>query len=749
MANTWGYGAMTNHLGDIQNAKSIFIIGANPAVNHPVGFRHFLKAKENNGAKLIVVDPRYTRTAAKADYFAQIRPGTDIPFMYGMMNLIFENGWEDKKFIDERTYGIDEIRKEAAKWTPEVVEDVTGVSAATLKEITEIYAKNRPGSVVWAMGLTQHTIGSSNTRIAPILQLVLGNMGVSGGGCNILRGHDNVQGASDMANAPDSLPGYYAKNEATWKYFAKMWKVDYEWLQGNFVKPEWMMKPGFTLARWWAGVLDGKDGNDAIENAGDSLKVLVVIGNGITSTAQQAKVQEGLDGLELLVLMDPFVNDAGVITNKKDGVYLLPAATQYETSGTVVATNRSGQWRSQVCKPLYESMPDHEVLFELAKRIGFYDELTRTIRDADGKIEWPEAATREIANIVKSIGLTGWAPERLKRHQENWDKFDEKTLMGKEGTDVAGEYYGLPWPCWTEKHPGSPNLYDINRPVMQGGMGFRNRFGLEHNGVNQLAAMGSAPEQGAINGGYPEITKKNIEEVLGIKLTDEEREKMGATWATDGSGIIAEKCMQKGIAPYGNARARAIVWTFVDQIPQHREPIHSQRQDLAQKYPSFEDKPNHYRVYTKYKSLQQSKDFSKEFPINLITARLVNFSGAGMETRASKYLSRITPEMFADIHPELAAKHGIKNWDFVWVHSPEGTKIKVRARIVPSVKPNMIFLPFHWAGYMQGVDMTGNFPEGTRPFAVGESANTVTNYGYDIVTQIPETKGGLCRIERA
>ena len=749
MANTWGYGAMTNHLGDIQNAKSIFIIGANPAVNHPVGFRHFLKAKENNGAKLIVVDPRYTRTAAKADYFAQIRPGTDIPFMYGMMNLIFENGWEDKKFIDDRTYGIDEIRKEAAKWTPETVEDVTGVPAATLKEITEVYAKNRPGSVVWAMGLTQHTIGSSNTRIAPILQLILGNMGVSGGGCNILRGHDNVQGASDMANAPDSLPGYYPKNEATWKYFAKMWQVDYEWLKGNYVKPEWMTKPGFTLARWWAGVLDGKNGNDPVENAGDSLKALVVIGNGITSTAQQVKVQEGLDGLELLVLLDPFVNDAGVITNKKDGVYLLPAATQFEGCGTVVATNRSGQWRSQVVEPLFESMPDHEILFELAKRIGFYDELTRTIRDSEGKIEWPEAATREIASIVKSIGLTGWTPERLKRHQANWDKFDEKTLMGKEGTEVAGEYYGLPWPCWTEKHPGSPNLYDINRPVMQGGMGFRNRFGLEHNGVNQLAGDGSAPVGGAQSGGYPEIKKDNIEKILGITLTDEEREKMGATWATDGSGIIAEKCMEKGIAPYGNARARAIVWTFVDQIPQHREPIHSPRPDLAKKYPSFKDKAKQYRVDTKFESLQQSKDFSKEFPINLTTGRLVNFSGAGMETRASKYLSRITPEMFADIHPELAAKHGIKNWDFVWVHSPEGTKIKVRARIVPSVKPDTIFLPFHWAGYMQGVDMTGNFPEGTRPFAVGESANTVTNYGYDIVTQIPETKSGLCRIEKA
>ena len=749
MANTWGYGAMTNHLGDIQNAKSIFIIGSNPAVNHPVGFRHFLKAKENNGAKLIVIDPRYTRTAAKADYFAQIRPGTDIPFMYGMMNLIFENGWEDKKFIDDRVYGMDLIREEAAKWTPEVVEDVTGVPAATLKEITEVYAKNRPGSVVWAMGLTQHTIGSSNTRIAPILQLVLGNMGVSGGGCNILRGHDNVQGATDMANLPDNLPGYYPKNEGSWKYFAKMWKVDFEWLQKNFIKPEWMFKPGFSLARWWAGTLNGKDGNDAIDNAGDSLKALVVIGNGITSTAQQAKVQEGLDALELLVCVDPFVNDAAVITNKKDNVYIIPASTQFETCGTVVATNRSGQWRSQVCKPLYESIPDHELLFELAKRIGFYDELTRTIRDADGKIEWPEAATHEIANIIKTIGMTGWTPERLKRHQENWDKFDEVTSLGKPGTPVEGEYYGLPWPCWTENHPGSPILYDTHKSVREGGMGFRNRFGLEHNGVSQLAAEGSAPVGSSINGGYPEIKKDNIEKILGITLTDDEKARIGASWSTDDSNIIATKCLEKNIAPYGNARARTIVWTFADQIPQHREPIHSPRPDLVKKYPSFKDKAKQYRVDTKFESLQQSKDFSKEFPINLITARLVNFSGAGMETRASKYLSRITPEMFADIHPELAAKHGIKNWDFVWVHSPEGTKIKVRARIVPSVKPNMIFLPFHWAGYMQGVDMTGNFPEGTKPFTVGESANTVTNYGYDIVTQIPETKGGLCRIERA
>jgi formate dehydrogenase major subunit len=139
---------MTNSFGDIQNAKSIFIIGCNPAVNHPVGFGHILKAKERNNAKIIVIDPRFTKSAAKADYFAQIRPGTDIPFVYGMLHIIFKNGWEDKKYIEDRVYGMDEIRAEALKWTPEVVADVTGVSAETLMEITTVYAKNSPGTLL-------------------------------------------------------------------------------------------------------------------------------------------------------------------------------------------------------------------------------------------------------------------------------------------------------------------------------------------------------------------------------------------------------------------------------------------------------------------------------------------------------------------------------------------------------------------------------------------------------------------------
>ena len=748
---------MTNSLGDIQKSKAIIIFGSNPAVNHPVGFQHFLKAKERNNAQIIVIDPRFTKTAAKADIFAQIRPGTDIPFMYGMLHLIFKNGWEDKEYTDARVFGMDKIREEAAKWTPEVVADVTGVPAEKLIQITNIYAKNRPGTLIWAMGLTQHTIGTSNTRLAPILQLALGNMGKAGGGTNILRGHDNVQGATDMGCLSDSLPGYYGLVEGSWKYFAKQWGVDYEYLVAQFKDASWMGKTGFSLARWWAGVQNVKT-DEKIENAGTFLKALIVMGNGITSVAQQAKIKEGLDNLDLLVLADPFVNEAAILTDKKDNVFILPAATQFETSGYVVATNRSAQWRYKVVEPLYESKPDQEIMFELAKRLGFYEQYTKAmlmVETPEGKLAmkdkkaftWPEDATDEIARIIKTIGLTGWTAERIKKHTDNWHMFDEVTGAGMG--PMKGEFYGLPWPCWTKTHGGSPNLYDTSIPVSQGGMGFRNNFGLEKDGVNLLAEKGSFPKGSKIETGYPEITKENIEKVLGITLTDAEKAAAGANWKVDNSGILVQKCMEAGVCPYGNAKARAIVWNFPDHIPMHREPLHSPRTDLTLKYPAYPDKANHFRVMTKYISVQSAKDYAKEFPINMVTGRLVTMNGAGIENRASKYIAALTPEMFCNIHPDLALTHGIKNGAMMWVHSPEGTKIKVKAKYSLSVLPDMVFMPFHFAGYYQGADRTGNFPAGTKPYASGESVNTVTNYGYDIITQIPETKGGLCRIEKA
>ncbi|MEN8259382.1 MAG: molybdopterin-dependent oxidoreductase, partial [Pseudomonadota bacterium] len=179
VANTWGYGAMTNSYNDIHNSKAILIIGGNPAEAHPVSMQHIFRAKER-GAPLIVIDPRYTRTAAHADQHIRLRPGTDVPLTWGMLWHIFENDWEDKEFIRQRVYGIDEVRTEVAKWSPAEVERVTGVPEAELYRATKIMAENRPGTFIWCMGGTQHTIGNNNTRAYCIFQLALGNMGVSG-----------------------------------------------------------------------------------------------------------------------------------------------------------------------------------------------------------------------------------------------------------------------------------------------------------------------------------------------------------------------------------------------------------------------------------------------------------------------------------------------------------------------------------------------------------------------------------------
>ncbi len=752
MANTWGYGAMTNHFGDVVgHSKAILMIGANSAVANPIGFKHFLQAKDRNNAKLIVVDPVYTKSAAKADHYLRIRTGTDVAFIYGLLHIIFKNGWEDKEFIDSRVYGMDEIREEAKKWTPEETQNVTGIPSSEIIQLATLLAKTKPTTVVWALGITQHSTGTSNTRILPILQLVLGNMGKKGGGTNIIRGHDNVQGSTDMCCLADSLSGYYGLGEASWKYYAKAWGVDFDWLQKRFHSPKWMNEKGFSLAKWWQGVLQEEK-----TYSSSPIRALWVQGTGITSMAQTAKVQEALDKLDLLVVAEPFVNEAAVITSKTDNIYILPVCTQFETEGSVTATNRSSQWRSKVVEPLYESKTDHDVMFEFAKKFGFYEEYIKAMKmdivDGEPKVVkdsfvWPDDAANELARTIKTIGLGGWTAKRLREHQENWHLFDPLTLKGYG--KMKGQYYGLPWPCWDTKHPGSPILYDVTTPVSKGGMGFRNRFGLEHEGISQLPDERVTVKGSKIKGGYPEITKENIEKVLGITLSAEEKSKIGANWKVDFSGIIQEKCNEAEVCVYGNAKARAKVWTFPDPIPKHREPIHSPRHDLVKKYPTYEDQKNNFRVDVRFKSEQMAQDWSKDFPTMLVTMRVVNLSGAGMLERTSKYLSHITPEMFANINPELAADYGIRDGEMMWLHSPQGTKIKVKAIYSHSVTPDRICLPYNFAGVMQGVDMSANYPEGTKPYTIGESSNTITNYGFDIITQIPEFNAGLCRIERA
>jgi formate dehydrogenase major subunit len=759
VANTWGYGAMTNSYNDMQSSKCALYIGSNAAEAHPVSMLHMLHAKET-GCRMIVVDPRFTRTAAKADMHVRIRSGTDIPFLFGMLYHVFKNGWEDKQYIHDRVYGMDKVREEClTKWTPDNVEEVCGVPEAQVYKVAEMMAKNRPSTLVWCMGQTQHTIGNAVVRASCIVQLALGNVGVSGGGANIFRGHDNVQGATDVGPNPDSLPGYYGVAAGAWKHFAAVWGVNYDWIKGRYASQAMMEKPGMTVSRWIDGVLEKNELIDQDNN----LRAVVFWGHAPNSQTRGKEMIDAMKKLDTLVVIDPYPSATAAMAAmvRTDGVYLLPACTQFETSGSVTASNRSLQWRERVITPLFESQTDHALMYQFAKKFGFDKELVKNyeIWKPDGAAKFdepkPESILKEINRCTWTIGYTGQSPERLKLHMKNQATFDVKTLRAKGGP-CDGDYYGLPWPCYGTpeiKHPGSPNLYDESRNVMDGGGCFRANFGVERDGVNLLAEDGSYPKGCELTTGYPEFDHVLLKK-LGWwdDLTDDEKKAAeGKNWKTDLSGGIQRVALKHGCHPFGNAKARAIVWNFPDGIPQHREPLYSPRPDLVAKYPTHDDKKAFWRLPTLYKSVQQKNvqdKVAEKFPLILTSGRLVEYEGGGEETRSNPWLAELQQENFVEINPHDANNRGVKDGEYVWVKTPTGAQIKVKALVTDRVASGTTFIPFHFSGWWQGKDMLEYYPEDAHPIVRAEAVNTATTYGYDSVTMMQETKTTLCQVEK-
>lgn len=772
VANTWGYGAMTNSYNDMQNSKAALYIGSNAAEAHPVSMLHMLHAKET-GCKMIVVDPRFTRTAAKADHYVRIRSGTDIAFLFGLLYHIFSNGWEDQAYIDARVYGMEDVKAEVlAKWTPDKVQEVCGVDEATVYNVAKILYEAKPATIVWCMGQTQHTIGNAIVRASCILQLALGNVGKAGGGTNIFRGHDNVQGATDVGPNPDSLPGYYGLAEGSWRHFAQVWGVDYDWIKSRYKSPEMMTKPGITVSRWIDGVLESPELMDQDTN----LRAVFYWGHAPNSQTRGLEMKRAMDKLDLLVVVDPYPSATAAMAampgkpedlNPNRAVYLLPAATQFETAGSCTASNRSLQWREKVIEPLWESRTDHMIMHQFAQKLGFAKELSKNFKMVQVKgMEEPdiEDILREINRSVWTIGYTGQSPERLQAHMRNMDKFDVKTLRAKGGKDektgydLTGDYFGLPWPCFGNpelKHPGTANLYDTSLHVMDGGGNFRANFGVERNGASLLAEDGSHSKGADITTGYPEFDHVLLKK-LGWwdELTAEEKAAAeGKNWKTDPSGGIIRVTMKNhGCHPFGNAKARAVVWNFPDPIPQHREPIYGTRPDLVAKYPSHDDLKAFWRLPTLYKSLQQKNvedRLYEKFPLILTSGRLVEYEGGGDETRSNPWLAELQQESFVEINPKAAADRGIRNGDRVWLMTPTGARLNVQALVTPRVGPDTAFMPFHFAGRWQGKDLLENYPEGAAPIVRGEAVNTGTTYGYDSVTMMQETKTTICNIEKA
>ena len=758
VANTWGYGAMTNSFNDIHNSKAIFVIGGNPAEAHPVSLVHLMKAKEQNNAPLIVADPRFTRTAAHADEYIRFRPGSDVALIWGILYHIFENGWEDKEFIRQRVWGMDQIREEVARWTPEETERVTGVPGSQLKRVAKVMANNRPGTFIWCMGGTQHTTGNNNTRAYCVFQLALGNMGVTGGGTNIFRGHCNVQGATDFCVLSHSLPGYYGLSGGAWAHWSRVWGEDLDWLKGRFDKikgkdgkeKSLMNLKGFPVSRWIDGVLEDKENMDQPDNQ----RAMVFWGHAPNSQTRLPDMKKAMEKLDLMVVIDPYPTMSAVLSDRTDGVYLLPACTQFETYGSITASNRTIQWREQIIEPSFDSLPDHTIIYKFAKKLGFADRMFRNIK-VNNDEPLIEDVTREWNSGMWTIGYTGQSPERLKAHMKYQHTFDKTTLQAVGGP-LDGEYYGMPWPCWGTpemKHPGTPNLYDTSKPVAEGGLCFRARFGVERDGEN-LLAEGSYPVGSEIKDGYPQFTMGMLKDLGWDKdLTTDERNFIEGlagdktNWKTDLTGGIQRVAIKHGCAPFGNAKARAVVWTFPDPVPIHREPLYTNRRDLVADYPTYEDR-HAYRLPTMYKSIQDV-DHSKNFPMILTSGRLVEYEGGGDETRSNPWLAELQQDMFVEINPRDANTIGIRDGDMVWVRTPEGASIKVMSMITERVAAGVAFLPFHFGGHYQGEDQRHKYPDGADPYVLGEAANTAMTYGYDSVTQMQESKCSLCLIERA
>jgi formate dehydrogenase major subunit len=297
---------------------------------------------------------------------------------------------------------------------------------------------------------------------------------------------------------------------------------------------------------------------------------------------------------------------------------------------------------------------------------------------------------------------------------------------------------------------------------MDGGSGFRARFGLERNGVT-LLAEGSYPPGSELKDGYPEFTMAVLkklawdkdlkpDELAAIEKVAGTPDKVDAvSWSTDLSGIQRVALMH-GCVPYGNGKARTLAWNLPDPTPVHREPIYTPRAELVSKYPTLPD-ATQFRLPNVGFSVQKAavdKRVADQFPLILSSGRLVEYEGGGEETRSNKWLAELQQDMFIEINPADAAERGIKDGAWVWVTGAEnGSKAKMKALVTERVGKGVAWMPFHFGGWYEGVDLRERYPKGLDPYVLGESANTITTYGYDPATGMQEPKATLCQIRAA
>ncbi|WP_282163732.1 molybdopterin-dependent oxidoreductase [Turicimonas muris] len=836
LAPSFGRGSMTSHWCDFQNSDVILSIGANNVENHPLSSRWVHKAVDK-GAKWIVVDPRFNRTASQADIFAHIRPGTDIAFFGGMINYILSNnlyqkeyvkaytnatylinkdfnfdvddglftGWEDKEHAyDNRTwmYQTEEVipwdsepgangawinnpgvpkfnapalkvpkkdpslqdphcvlnlmAKHYSRYTLEKVYEVTGIDPELLELIYKTYAASgapeKSGNILYALGQTQHSYGSQNCRIMCVVQLLLGNVGVAGGGINALRGEPNVQGSTDIGATMDFTPGYLA-----WPISQKHPTLNAYLSAETYAAGYYMNKPKFmvSLLKEWFGENATAENDYCYDllpkrslkhndstipsfqymNEGQ-VKGYLVWGMNPAHSASNAKfTRHAMAKLDWLVVADWFETETASFWKAPDmdptkintTVYMLPAALIYEKEGSINNSGRWMQWRQKAIEPQGQAKSDFEILSRLFLRI-------RQIYANEGGVN-PEQILKVNWNYrdpmghldVKSVShaLNGYNTKTGKL----LDGYHQLTADGSTacGDWIFGGFYNNEVAKWDPMEQPCARR-SLNDPS---GLGLYSEWSFSWPANRRvLYNRASADPQGK-----PWNPNKMLVSWNGEK------------WVNNDVGDFVTSKVENGkvvqVPPNDNAffmtweqHSRLFAYPMKDgPMPEHYEPYESPVKNLLN---GRNDSP--MVQFTQWKNVQRGN--AEEFPIVATSYSITEHWQSGTQTRNIPWLVEVQPQPFVEISEELAKEKGIRNGDRIRVFNKRGSivawamvTVRLRPMTVNNKPVHTIGLVHHWSW--------------ASAFSTGDTMNDLTPNVGDPNSYIPEYKAFLVNVEKA
>lgn len=770
MGSSFGFGASTNHYKDFKNARVILVEGNNPAENHPMGMKWILEAKAL-GAKLIVVDPRFTRTAAHADEFVAIRPGTDVAFVGGLIRLVLERGYHDADYLVRHTnaryrvhegfyfeggvfsglrrkgqggveydpttwsYSLgadgeprkaetleetgtvfDHLRRHFDRYTPEVVEDITGVRAEQLVRVAELMGSIKPGVLMYALGATQHTIGVQQIRSYAILQLLLGNMGVAGGGVGANRGESNVQGATDMAVLWDKLPGYlpqpgqwehsladYRRNKGTDAYLGlvnllRAWFADEVPLDEAYrLLPRIGKHTRYSVYELQDRMLEGE------------VRGLVCMGqNPAVSNADRTSVLAALASLDLLVVLDIFetetasfwklLPDPAVCDTE---VWLLPSAGFLEKPGSLTNSGRWVQGRQVVVDPPGEAHSDLWILDRLFCSLrGRAAERDRPRDRALLKARWGYQETESLAGYQAVLAeIAGWAVEPVTCGDQTLargDPLPSSAWLRDDGTTAAGNrlYAGL----------------------FAGGEDLSRRRGdrdpEDEEGRHPEWAWSWPDNTRILYEGSPDSPPfaRNAEGVARL---------FAAEYALEEGGALVRRSLRPVDGP----------------LPEHYEPVEGPLSN-----PLHPEVPTSPLVVHPRTAESPPLGDPDEYPCILSTGFLHEMWGGGAMSRRLAPLIEAQPEAFVEISRSLGNRLGVRGGETVALETARG-RVELKVVVTGRLRPiycdgafhEVVWAPMHY----------GEFGDAT-----GAAVNAVTLDALEPNVKIHETKSCRCRVVR-